>query len=150
MTRANTRLLTCLGLLLVSLAAAPVDPRPTDVSRSRDSEAKANRLETISHARLALAQKMYENAWTLYRQSSTGSSIEVYFWSRKVMDARMSLTTSNADRVAALHEHRDRMVKILSLSRKVQKLGFSRKFDMQEAEYYVLEADYDLALASTL
>jgi hypothetical protein len=117
------------GFLLAALSIAP------------GPEEKATPLSTLADARYKAAAKQFEEVWTFYRQSRT-DSFPVYYWSRLILDAQRDLSDKPADRIAALEGHRDRMLRLETLVKKVRRLGFGFSTDVGATAYYRLEADY--------
>jgi hypothetical protein len=118
-----------LGILLAALAIAPAP------------EEKAVPPSPLAEARYKAAVKQFEEVWTFYRQSRT-ESFPVYYWSRLVLDSQRDLSDKPADRIAALEGHRDRMLRLETLVKKVRRLGFGFSTDIGATAYYRLEADY--------
>ena len=116
------------GLALVALSVAP---SPQD---------KAPKHSPLADARLKAALKQYDETWTFYQQSRTGS-FPVYYWSRLVFDSQDDLASNKPERMAALEAHLDRMRKLEALVKKVRKLGFGFSIDVGASEYYRIEAE---------
>ena len=123
------RTVLILGLLLVGLSFAPAP------------EEKAPARPSLAEARHQAVLKQFEEVWTFYRQSRT-DSFPVYYWSRLILDSERDLSDRPADRLAALEGHRDRMLRLEALVKRVRKLGFGFSTDIGATAYYRLEADY--------
>jgi hypothetical protein len=118
-----------LGLLLAILSIAPAPPE------------EPRRPSALAEARYKAAIKQFEETWVYYKQSRT-SSFPVYYWSRLVLDSQRELDRSPAGLKSALEAHRQRMLTLEALVRRVRRLGFSFSTDIGATEYYRLEADY--------
>ncbi|MGC8639079.1 MAG: hypothetical protein ACP5XB_04290 [Isosphaeraceae bacterium] len=128
------------GLLLVGAAVAPV---------AQEQERKEGpRLRELAEARYKAAGKKYDLIWQYYGQNRVGS-IEVYVWSRLLLESRLVLRKSPADRIKALEDHRDRMKALQKLVAKIRRIGFGKSDDVGAAAYYVYEAEFWLAEAKT-
>ncbi len=129
MSRPQRRPGVILGIVLAGLAIAPAP------------EEKASPLSALADARSQAAAKQFEEVWAFYRQSRT-DSFPVYYWSRLILDSQRDLSDKPADRIAAHEAHRDRMLRLETLVRKVRRLGFGFSTDIGATAYYRLEADY--------
>lgn len=130
--------LLCWGLILVGASVAPV---------AQQAQRKENvRMQELAEARYKAAGKQYDLIWQYYGQNRVGS-IEVYVWSRLVLDARQAFRKSPADRIKALEDHRDRMKSLQELVSKIRRIGFGRSDDVGATAFYVLEAELWLAEA---
>ncbi len=139
MTSARRLQLTCWGLVLV--AASVVAPVAQEPRRKEPPNSLA-----MEEARYKAAVKQFDLIWEYYRQNRIGS-IEVYIWSRLVLDARRAARRDPADRIAALEDHLHRMKALQDLVTKIRRIGFGRSSDVGASEYYRLEAECWLAEA---
>ena len=130
--------LLCWGLLLAAVSVAPVAQEP----RRKENPG----LRELAEARYKAAGKQYDLIWQYYGQNRVGS-IEVYVWSRLVLEARLAFRKSPADRIKALEDHRDRMKALQKLVAKIRRIGFGKSDDVGAAAYYVFEAEFWLAEA---
>jgi hypothetical protein len=130
---------TVFGLLLAAVSFAPASQR-------QDQKKQAPNPALLAEARYQAARKQFDLIWQYYQQSRV-ESFDVYVWSRLLLDSRWPLSKAPADRIAALEEHLDHMVKLEALIRKIRRLGFGRSSDVGASEYYRLEAEYWLAEA---
>jgi hypothetical protein len=121
-----------------ALAALSIAPAPQE---------KAPKRSALAEARLKAALKQYDETWTFYKQSRTGS-FPVYYWSRLVLDSQRDLATNKAERAAALEAHLARMNELEALVKKVRKLGFGFSIDVGASEYYRIEAQVWLEKAN--
>jgi hypothetical protein len=129
------RQVVILGFVLVALSIAPA-PQERVPKRS-----------ALAEARLKAALKQYDETWTFYKQSRSGS-FPVYYWSRLVLDSQQDLATKKSERIAALEAHLARMNELEALVKKVRKLGFGFSIDVGASEYYRIEAQVWLEKAS--
>jgi hypothetical protein len=125
-----------LGLLLAVLAVAPAAPE----------KAPARRRTPLAEARYQAAVKQFEEIWTFYRQSRT-EAFPVYSWSLAVLSSQQDMSETDAELVAALEGHLERMRRLEVLVKKVRRLGFGFSIDVGATEYYRLEAQYWLERA---
>ena len=126
-----------LGLLLVVISFAPA---------GQGQEKQAPKTAALAEARYRAARKQFDLIWQYYQQSRV-ESFDVYVWSRLLLDARRSISKAPADRITALEEHLDHMIKLEVLIKKIRRLGFGRSSDVGASEYYRVEAEYWLAEA---
>lgn len=130
-----------LGLLLAVISFAPAGQGQGQVQEKQPSK-----VALLAEARYRAARKQFDLIWQYYQQSRV-ESFDVYVWSRLLLDAHRSTSKLPADRITALEEHLDHMVKLEALIRKIRRLGFGRSSDVGASEYYRLEAECWLAEA---
>ncbi len=115
-----------------TVALLTIDPSGADVGAEKD--------------RLDAARRTYELTMASIRDSQTKVDPErLYQWSRRWLDAQVSLATTDADRNAALAAHRDRMKDLSKLTAALIKSGLAPAADEAAAEYFELEAELLLA-----
>jgi hypothetical protein len=127
------------AILLVMVSFAPARQR-------QDQNKQPSKSELLAEARHQAARKQFDLIWQYYQQSRV-ESFDVYVWSRLLLDAHRSVHNPPAERIKALEEHLDHMVKLEALIRKIRRLGFGRSSDVGASEYYRLEAECWLAEA---
>jgi hypothetical protein len=132
-----------LGLLLAAISFAPA---ASGQGQGQSREKQPSKLELLAEARHQAARKQFDLIWQYYQQSRV-ESFDVYVWSRLLLDAHRSVHKTPAERINALEEHLDHMVKLEVLIRKIRRLGFGRSSDVGASEYYRLEAECWLAEA---
>jgi hypothetical protein len=132
-----------LGLLLAVLSFAPAGQGQ---GKGQVQEKQLSKAALLAEARYRAARKQFDLIWQYYQQSRV-ESFDVYVWSRLLLDAHRSISKAPADRIMALEEHLDHMVKLETLIRKIRRLGFGRSSDVGASEYYRLEAECWLAEA---
>ena len=118
-------------LLGLTLAAVSIAPAPPDAPRKPSA---------LAEARYEAAVKQFDEVWRYYREDRTESFL-TYYWSKIVLEAQQDLSDAEADRVAALEAHLDRMKRLKALVLKVRKLGFGYSTDVGATAYYRLEAE---------
>jgi hypothetical protein len=118
------------GVVLPSLLFAAAPP-----------SAKPSKVESLGQVRLEAALKQYDETWAYYQQARI-DSYQVYVWSGMVLECRRDLAAKQADRLAALEEHLERMKKLETLVGRVRRLGFGRSYDVGATKYYRLEAEH--------
>jgi hypothetical protein len=121
-----------LGLLLLGISLAPAA-----------SEDQPN-LAELAGARCQSARDLFDEAWLLYTRKGLSEN-GVYTLSVRLLTAQVDSAGNAAGRIAAYQEHLDRMQKLQAMMAKVRGLGYSKKFELKEAEYFVHEARYWLA-----
>ena len=125
------------GIMLagVSLAAISFAPAPP---------ADDNPLAALANARLEAARKQYDETWAYFKQARI-DSYQVYVWSRLILDSEGEMAEKQAERVAALESHLERMKKLEALIVKVRRIGFGLSYDVGASQYYRLEAEFWVA-----
>ncbi len=134
-----------LGLLLAAISFAPAGQGPGQ-GQGQAQEKQPSKAALLAEARHRAARKQFDLIWQYYQQSRV-ESFDVYVWSRLLLDAHRSISKAPADRITALEEHLDHMIKLETLIRKIRRLGFGRSSDVGASEYYRLEAECWLAEA---
>jgi hypothetical protein len=135
------------GLLTVMAGLAPAwqDPPPPPTPANQEAPAPApNSLEALGKARVAAAVKTFELSWLYYSENRIDAS-DVYSYSRLRLMAEQDSAIDKAGRVEATRGHRERMAKLWNKVARVKKLGFSNTLDVNEAEYYLREAEFWIA-----
>jgi hypothetical protein len=152
-----------LGLVLAVVASAPDVPQPKLPGEAPPTRVLAEpiipplsfvfvpapmtpELTALAEARYQAAQRQYEELWLFYREARTDTG-PVYLWSRLMIDSRRDLCRTKAEWITVLEEHRDRMIRMQALVKRVNRTGFARKADVKGVDYYHAEADYWLARA---
>lgn len=136
------------------LVAAAVDWQLVErESDAAEQEAKGSRLE--SNVDPAMYREMEETAAKTYEATKAsydmGTEImaNLYVWSRRWLDAERALTKTDAEELAALRAHRERMKKLMMKVRALyatgSKGGEAERFFA--SKYYLAEADTWLAAA---
>src|SRR5262249_44690917 len=110
------------GLLLAlsSFAPAPPDPPGPPAAIPPDPVAA---IGALLQARHRAARKQFDETWIYYKQART-DAFPVYVWSHFVLQTQFDLGDKQADRIAALEAHLDRMKRLEELLKKVRRLGF--------------------------
>ena len=134
------------GLLAVvaALAPAPQDPPPPPTPVGNPEAPAPNNLEVLARARVVSAAKMFDLSWVYYSENRIPAG-DVYGYSRLRLMAEQDSAADKAGRVEAARGHRERMAKLWNKVARVKKLGFSNTLDVNEAEYYMKEAEFWLA-----
>jgi len=123
-----------LGLSIAHVALVRADP------------AGQPNLTELARARFDAANRLYDTAWSYYRQKTTGTPF-VYFTSSRLLRAELDLSDKRDDRIAAYEHHLCRVKKLQALLTKVQALGRANTLEAAEVSYYRAEAEYWLAKA---
>jgi hypothetical protein len=124
------RALLALGALLAggraALAAADESPKPN----------------ASAQARLKLAQEALETVRAAIGrgQFSPGERDPISIWSRRRMEARLDLSTTKAERVAAAQENLDEMARVDQIVNRMYQAGQVDKLARMDAEYRRWEA----------
>jgi hypothetical protein len=103
-------------------------------------------LADLAQARFDAANKLFDTAWSYYRQKTTGTGF-VYFTSARLLRAELDLSDKRDNRIAAHEHHLCRMKKLQALVAKVQALGRANTLEAAEVSYYRAEAEFWLAQA---
>lgn len=121
-----------LALMLPSLSFAPAatDDRP-DVA-------------ALAEARYQSAHELFDEAWLLYTRKGLAENT-VYSLSVRLLTAKLDSAPNAAGRISAYQEHLGRMQKLQSMMSKLRGLGYSKKLETKEIDYFVHEARYWLA-----
>jgi hypothetical protein len=129
-----SRRLCFAGLLLVlvlpslSFSPAATDDRPPD-------------LDALAQVRLQAARTVFDEAWLMYKRKGQPEGV-VYMFSHRLMLSEIDCAKTVAERTAASQGHLDRMKKMQALLNKLRDIGFSKKFELKEVDYFVHEARY--------
>jgi hypothetical protein len=103
-------------------------------------------LGDLAQARYDAANKLFDTAWSYYRQKATGTGF-VYFASVRLLGAELGLSDKRDNQIAAFEHHLCRVKKLQALIAKVQALGRVNTLEASEISYYRSEAEYWLAHA---
>jgi hypothetical protein len=118
-------------LLLVvpclSMAPAATDERPD--------------LKALALVRVQSARELYDEAWIMYKRKIQAEGA-VYMFSHRLMLSELDCAETISARVAACKGHLDRMKKMEGMVIKLRDLGFAKKFELKEVDYFVKEATY--------
>ena len=101
-------------------------------------------LADLAQARFDAATKLFDTAWSYFRQKATNTGY-VYFASFRVLRAELDLSDKRDDQIAAFEHHLCRVKKLQALVAKVQALGRVNTLEAAEISYYRSEAEYWLA-----
>jgi hypothetical protein len=95
-----------------------------------------------AEARLKLARAALEavRANIARGQFNPGERDPIYIWSRRRYEARLELSRTKAERIAAAQEHADEMKAALELVNRVHAAGDLDRLAQMDAEYRELEA----------
>jgi hypothetical protein len=72
---------------------------------------------------------------------------DICLWSRRLLDDRLRLSPTPAERLDAIREHRNRMIFMERFAMESARTGQARRSDGLRGRYYRLEADQILAEA---
>jgi hypothetical protein len=127
------RRLVFIGLTLVlvlpclSFVPAATDDRPD--------------LKALAQVRCHAARDVFDEAWLMYKRKAQPEGV-VFMFSHRLMLSELDCAGTIAERTAACQGHLDRMKKMQALLGKLRDLGFSKKFEQKEVDYFVHEARY--------
>jgi hypothetical protein len=130
-------------LVLAGLSFAPA---PQQKPYQQPAGKKAAEPASLSERRLRAASKQFDLIWGYYRQSRV-SVLDVYIWSRLLLDAQREADRTPAGRIEACSQHLERMKRLDALLQRVKRFGFIYSSDLGSAEYFRVEAEYWLAEA---
>lgn len=99
-------------------------------------------IKVAAEARLKLVHEALElvRANIGRGQFSPGERDPIYIWSRRRMEARLDLSRTKAERVAAAQEHLDEMKVVAELIKRVNEAGELDRLVQMDADYRRLEA----------
>ncbi len=99
-------------------------------------------IKVTAEARLKLVREALElvRANVGRGQFNPGERDPLYIWSRRRLEARLDLSTTKAERVAAAQEHLDEMKTVAELIKRVNEAGDLDRLVQMDAEYRRLEA----------
>jgi len=103
-------------------------------------------LADLAQARFDAANKLFDTAWSYYRQKATNTPF-VYFASHRLLRSELDLSDKRDKRIAAYEHHLSRVKNLQALVAKVQALGRVNTLEATEVSYYRAEAEYWLAQA---
>ncbi len=95
----------------------------------------------LAEARYQSARELFDEAWLLYTRKGLSDN-GIYTLSVRLLTAQLDSAAKPAARIAACQEHLDRMQKMQSMIAKVRELGYSKKLELKEIDYFVHEARY--------
>jgi hypothetical protein len=130
-----------LAIVVLLLAGSSIAPSPP---LAPEEPAKPT---PLAEARYQAALAQYELIWSYFQQNRT-DALQVYYWSRLVLDARREMGETPTDSIEALKGHLARMEKMENLIKKIRRLGFGFSADVGATRYYRLEAAHWLERAS--
>ena len=135
MSRFSVRLAILLGILWAGPAEAGSDPDPATV------------LSRLAVQRRDAARTTCEVMWANYREGRASEEL-VYRWSLRWLDAERQLSKQQADQIAALRGHWQRMKDMENIIRKLQRSGVTTVDHVSAVEYYRVEAELWLLQAT--
>jgi hypothetical protein len=99
-------------------------------------------IKVAAEARLKLVREAMEVVRVnLNRgQFNPGERDPIYIWSRRRLEARLDMSTTKAERVAAAQEHLDEMKAVAELIKRVNEAGDVDRLVQMDADYRFLEA----------
>jgi hypothetical protein len=101
--------------------------------------------KVLAVARVETARAILDQDMQRLQHTLDGNLLaEIPVWSRRLMEDRLRLATTQAERIAAIREHRDRMRDVERQTDAYAKTGQGRISDALKASYYRLEADQGL------
>ena len=103
-------------------------------------------LASLAQARYDAATKLYDTAWSYYRQKAIETGF-VFSSSLRLLLAELDLSDKRDNRIAAFEHHLCRMKKLQALVEKVQALGRSNTLEASQISLYRVEAEFWLAQA---
>ena len=101
-------------------------------------------LKILIEARIAIAREILAQDLARLQHLGGGAGdlfAEIPFWSHWLMVDRLRIAATEAERLAAIREHRHRMRVLERLVREYARTGQGRGSDSLKATYYRLEAD---------
>ena len=132
--RRHSGLVLVLGFAITSAALVRADP-PKNPS-----------LADLAQARFDAAKKLFDTAWSYYRQKGTSMGF-VYLASFRLLNAEVDLSDKRENQIVAYEHHLCRVKALQALVAKLQALGRVNTLEASEISYYRSEAEYWLAHA---
>jgi hypothetical protein len=120
-------LMVVLVLPCLSFAPAATDDRPD--------------LKALAQVRYQSAREVFDETWLMYKRKIQPEGA-VYMFSQRLLLSQLDCAETIAERVAAYQAHLERMKKMQAMVLKLRDLGFSKKFEIKELDYFVQEARY--------
>jgi hypothetical protein len=102
------------------------------------------KLTELSEARYLSARELFDEAWLLYTRKGLSENT-VYTLSVRLLNAKLDVAADAPGRIRAYQEHFDRIQKLQPVVSKLRGLGYSKKLEVKEIDYFVHEARYWLA-----
>jgi hypothetical protein len=136
----------CSGLALALGLALGLGAAIAKGALGGGDQASKPSLTDLARTRHDAAGKLYDTAWSYYRQkvASTG---HVYFASFRLLRAELDLSDKRDHDIAAYERHLCRVKKLQEMVAKVQALGRVNTLEACETSYYRSEAEYWIAQA---
>ena len=134
--RRHSGLVLALVLGLAMANGAPVRADP----------ASQPSLADLAQARFDAATKLFDTAWSYYRQKATSTGF-VYSASFRLLRAELDLSDKRDNHIAACEHHLCRVKKLQAMVAKVQALGRINTLEACEISSYRSEAEYWLVQA---
>jgi hypothetical protein len=98
-------------------------------------------LKALAQVRYQSARDAFDESWLMYKRKIQPEGV-VYVFSHRLMLSQLDCAETITERVAACQGHLERMKKMQAMVIKLRDLGFSKKFEVKELEYFVNEARY--------
>ncbi len=114
-------LMLVLVLPCLSFAPAAMDDRPD--------------LKELAQARYQSARELFDESWVMYKRKIQPEGV-VYMCSHRLMLSQLDCAETIAERVSACQGHLDRMKRMECMVIKLRDLGFSKKFELKEVDYF--------------
>jgi hypothetical protein len=124
---------------LAHARAASEAPAPIPADR-------AAAVTELLHARYRAARKLFDQAWSIYKQARPDPR-RVSVWSHFLMQAQRDMTNDKAQQIAALEAHLARIKDLETLMIKRRRFGVAQPVLEGTIEYFRLEAEYWVAEA---
>jgi hypothetical protein len=96
---------------------------------------------SFAQQRLEVSQRAVDLGRELYSRGLTSDLPELATWSRRLMEAKRDLGTSDAERDGAMQEYVTRMKELESLAVNRFKTGLGTEYDTLAARFMRLEAE---------
>jgi hypothetical protein len=107
-------------------------------------------IRPLIEACVATAREVFEQEIKRYEQTLTAFPDDTAFWSRRWMEDQLRLGLKQAEAVAAIQAHLDRVKRLERIAEQYAKAGQSRPSDALKAKYFRLEAEQMLVVARTM
>jgi hypothetical protein len=98
-------------------------------------------LKVLAQVRYQSAREVFDETWLMYKRKLQTEGA-VYMFSHRLMLSQLDCAATINERVAACQAHLERMKKMQAMVIKLRDLGFSKKFEVKELDFFVNEARF--------
>jgi hypothetical protein len=99
---------------------------------------------------VATAREIFQHQMKQYEDTLTAPPDDTAFWSRRWMEDQLRLGLKQADGLAAIQAHLERVKRLEKIAEQYAKTGQGRPSDALKAKYFRLEAEQMVVVARTM